>query len=263
MISFSGGRTSGLMTEELLKAGTDDKIVCFANTGLEDEETLIFVDKCTKRWKELYGIDVVWLEYWREGEKPTFRIVNFETASREGEPFSALLEYRNNLPNIVARYCTQELKVRTIKRYMLSIGISHWTNVVGIRYDEPQRWAKTKGIATREGYEIDLPLVSWKITKPDVLKYWKEMPFDLQIESDIYGNCTLCFLKGKGKKKTILRNRPKVAEFWIKWEKKRHGYTFFKRFSVEQLLNEVLSSPELFDAPGDDEPDIDCFCNTD
>jgi predicted phosphoadenosine phosphosulfate sulfurtransferase len=46
-ISFSGGRTSGLMLYKVLEANNgllpDDAIVCFSNTGKEDEKTLEFV----------------------------------------------------------------------------------------------------------------------------------------------------------------------------------------------------------------------------
>lgn len=258
LISFSGGRTSAMMTEELLKVEKyrENSIVAFTNTGLEDEETLIFIDRCSKRWQELYGIEVVWLEYTREGENPSFKIVDFATASREGEPFSALLEVRNSLPNIVARYCTRELKIRTIKRYMMSLGFDYWTNVIGIRYDEPTRWGKAEASAEKDRWEVVLPLVTWRISKPDVIAYWKNMPFDLDMEDDCFGNCSLCFLKGKGKKKKALRLRPKIAEFWLKWEAKR-GATFSSRYSVQQLLDEIKNAPELFDA---DEPDIDCVC---
>ena len=264
MISNSGGRTSAMLTEELLRDEEFRKraVVCFANTGLEDEETLIFVHKCSQRWRDLYGIEVVWLEYDRdETGKPIFNIVSFETASRKGEPFAALLEGRNNLPNLVARYCTAELKVRTIKRYMMSIGCEHWTNVLGIRYDEPRRWAKSKAVAERERWEVDMPMVRWKTTKPDVLAYWENMPFNLMIEDDSFGNCDLCFLKGMGKKKMILRKRPQVAEFWKYWEERRAGYSFSSRYKVANLLEQVQNSPELFDTI--EEPDIDCFCNID
>jgi 3'-phosphoadenosine 5'-phosphosulfate sulfotransferase (PAPS reductase)/FAD synthetase len=263
MISFSGGRTSAMMTEELLKDESYkcDSIICFCNTGLEDEETLVFVNKCTQRWQEIYQKQVIWLEFCRREEKPDFKIVNFDTASRKGEPFAALLEWRNNLPNIVARYCTQELKVRTIKRYMLSLGIDYWTNVVGIRYDEPGRWSRAGNIASKERFDIALPLVRWKITKPDVLAYWSKMPFDLMIENEIFGNCVLCMLKGKGKKKQILRRRPAAADFWLHWEQERKGYTFCSRYSIEQLISEVQRSPELFDELSD--PDIDCLCTVD
>lgn len=262
VISFSSGRSSGYMTHRLLMDHNyrSDAIIVMANTGLEDEESLIFADKCSKLWYSEFGIGVVWLEYARdENRQPTFRIVNFDSASRKGEPFAAMLEERRNLPNLMARYCTQELKVRTIKRYVRSLGIEHWTNVVGIRYDEPRRWSKTSGIADKERFDIDMPMVRWQTRKIDVLNFWKSMPFDLEIEHEMFGNCNLCFLKGKGKKVSILKRRPAVAEFWLKWERATPGYTFHSRYSVQDLIDQIASAPTLFD----DEPDFECFCNAD
>ena len=49
VISFSGGRTSGYMLWRILQSNKglpDDAIVCFANTGKEDEATLKFVMDC-------------------------------------------------------------------------------------------------------------------------------------------------------------------------------------------------------------------------
>ena len=52
MISFSGGRTSAYMTERLLRELPPDQvIVCFANTGKEEPETLEFVRRCDEHWK--------------------------------------------------------------------------------------------------------------------------------------------------------------------------------------------------------------------
>jgi 3'-phosphoadenosine 5'-phosphosulfate sulfotransferase (PAPS reductase)/FAD synthetase len=60
VISFSGGRTSGLMLRRVLDAhgGTlpANVHVVFANTGLEREETLRFVDDCACEHAE-HGAD--------------------------------------------------------------------------------------------------------------------------------------------------------------------------------------------------------------
>jgi len=45
VLSFSGGRSSALMTIERLKAN-NDSVVIFANTGKENEATLKFVNDC-------------------------------------------------------------------------------------------------------------------------------------------------------------------------------------------------------------------------
>ena len=121
-ISFSGGRTSGFMLYKILEAHNmslpDDAYVCFANTGKEDEATLRFVDRCSKEW----GVKIHWVEFVNNDAK--FKIVDFETASRNGEPFEQLIVKKNYLPNPVTRFCIVEMKIRTINKYLRSIG---WT----------------------------------------------------------------------------------------------------------------------------------------
>ena len=84
-ISFSGGRTSAYMLWRVLQSNhglPDETIVCFANTGKEDEATLRFVDRCSKEW----NVPINWVEYAEaEQTKDRFRVVTFETASRNGE----------------------------------------------------------------------------------------------------------------------------------------------------------------------------------
>ena len=108
VISFSGGRTSAFMLHKVLLNGgggqlPSQAIVCFANTGKEDEATLEFVYQCEQNW----NIPIVWLEYCNE--EPKFKIVDFKTASRNGEPFAAMIEKKKFLPNSVMRFCTTEL----------------------------------------------------------------------------------------------------------------------------------------------------------
>jgi 3'-phosphoadenosine 5'-phosphosulfate sulfotransferase (PAPS reductase)/FAD synthetase len=252
MISFSGGRTSAYMTDLLLKQlPASDVVVCFANTGKEERETLDFVLECDRHWN---GV-VRWLEY---DPVDRFRLVSYETASRDGEPFGALIEKRKYLPNIVWRFCTQELKIRVIKRYMMTLGHKHWTNVVGIRYDEPARWSRTLAIGERERWDTWLPLVDWKVTKPMVLDYWKAMPFDLGLDHYM-GNCDLCFLKGRNKIRRILTAHPEKAAWWIEQEK-RTGGTFRKSMAVEVFLELIRQSPAMFEY---EDPDFECFCNVD
>lgn len=56
--------------------------VVFCNTGKERPETLDFVERCSQRW----GVPVTWLEYRHtKGVGPTFAVVDYGTASRDGE----------------------------------------------------------------------------------------------------------------------------------------------------------------------------------
>lgn len=124
-IGISGGRTSGHMVYKILEAhgGTlpPDVHLFFQNTGKERKETLVFTDQIAKRWK----VNIVWMEwcrvYGQPNDAPWYRLVDFEIASRNGEPFTMMLEYyaacrkaEKNLPPVLPNFsnnmCTASLK---------------------------------------------------------------------------------------------------------------------------------------------------------
>lgn len=245
VINFSGGRTSAYMTKRLIDENKD-YLVTFQNTGKELPQTLDFVNECDKRW----NLGIVWLEYRRPA---TFEVVTYESASRNGEPYDQLLEQRpSSIPNMQFRYCTMELKIMTLKRYLKSIGVNDYTSFNGIRYDEPRRWQKVKD----SDIDVELPLVSWKTTKPDVLDWWKGQDFDLMV-NEPYGNCDCCFLKGKGKLATIAKEKPELFDWWISKESK--GRQWKKEITYQQIKDKAQSQLGLWD----DDPSFECFCNVD
>jgi 3'-phosphoadenosine 5'-phosphosulfate sulfotransferase (PAPS reductase)/FAD synthetase len=247
ILSFSGGRTSAY-----LLATYKFDLAIFCNTGKEAEGTLDFIRKCG----EFYDKEIIWLEYNPEN-KNKFDIVNFETASRNGEPFEKLIIKNKFLPNQQMRFCTVEMKAKTIKRYLknyLKLEISDVEMILGIRADEPNRYYKLKD-SNRNGWENVMPLFKANITKKNIFEFWKKQPFDLNINSH-EGNCDLCFLKGLTKKIELLRQNPKVADWWIEMEKNINA-TFNKNYSVSELLKMSKEQLNLFDN------DIECFCNID
>lgn len=121
-ISFSGGRTSAYMLWRVLQSNDglpDEAIVCFANTGKEEEATLEFVRDCAVNW----DVKIYWLEY--RNNDQGFEEVTFETASRNGEPFEQLILKKKYLPNPVTRFCTIEMKIRTIHKFLKNKGWKH------------------------------------------------------------------------------------------------------------------------------------------
>ena len=244
IINFSGGRTSAYMAKRLIDEG-GQYLVTFQNTGKEMPQTLDFINECDIKW----NLNIVWLEF-RFGNG--FEVVDYKTASRDGRPFNEAIEHKNNfLPNQRIRYCTQLLKIDTLHRYLKSIGIKDYTSFNGIRYDEPRRWNKIKN----SDYDIELPLVKWKITKPDVLNFWKQQEFDLMV-NEPYGNCDCCFLKGKGKLSIIAKEKPELLDWWIDKEK---NSTFKKEISYKQLKDKSINQLGLWD----NDPSFECFCNID
>ena len=135
----SGGRTSMFLAKYIKEnANYKNKLFVFLNTGKEREETLIFVDKCDKEWQ----LNVIWLEANIKSEKgkgTTYKIVDFKTASRNGEPFEEMLS-KYPMPNNMASNCTRELKQRPIEAYIRDNCKEYGVyRIVGIRADESHR----------------------------------------------------------------------------------------------------------------------------
>jgi len=237
LISFSGGRTSGYMLHKILEenGGLPDRCkVLFANTGREMPETLDFVHECGERW----NVPIKWLEYDRIDNKVTFKEVSHNSAARNGEPFETLL-YKPYLPNAVARFCTAELKVRTIKRYLVSQKWKHWNSGIGIRADEPRRINRGD---SRDRWTFWYPLADAGATKATVMDFWKQQPFDLRLFGPngvtAKGNCDGCFLKSEATLAMMWREHPDRMEWWSDMEKKIGG-TFHKRRSYDDVGNFV------------------------
>jgi 3'-phosphoadenosine 5'-phosphosulfate sulfotransferase (PAPS reductase)/FAD synthetase len=272
VISFSGGRTSGLMLRGIIDAhgGTlpADRLVCFQNTGKEREETLDFVRDCAERW----SLDIRWLEYRREGAAHGFHVVSHATAARHGEPFEALIgklaDYRAGngqppvLPNPVQRFCTAELKIRTVKRYVQSRGwpIRETTMAIGFRADEPHRAARMRRRVDAGDFENGdpvFPLVAAGVTVGDVTRFWQAQPFDLRLEPH-EGNCDLCFLKKGCKMTDLLRRYPEKAAWWIRMEQQTGQRFRDDRPSYAGLLRQAQDQG-TFDW-GDEPDEGGCFC---
>ncbi len=230
-VSFSGGRTSGYMLRRILDTGLrPDVHVLFADTGKERLETYDFVRQCAQRW----DVPIAWVE-------------------RPGQ-FTQLITDRKYLPNPVMRFCTQELKIRPMRDWMLAKGYQHWTNVVGIRADEARRVAKMREAEQKrsERWDIALPLNDAGVRLVEVDTFWKAQTFDLQLRPH-EGNCDLCFLKGYDKIKNIVRDRPNLARWWAEQEARIGGTFRNDRPSYAAML----AQPDLF-KDGDDL--TECYC---
>lgn len=257
-ISFSGGRTSGYMLYKILEAnnGLPDRAkVIFTNTGREMEQTLDFVQECSDKW----NVDIIWLEYDLVNGKVTYKEVNHETASRNGEPFEKLIQYKKVLPNVLMRFCTIELKIRTAKRYLrnpLELGWRNWVNAVGIRYDEPKRLnvKQKKDVFTRW-----FPLGENKVTAQMIDDFWAKKNFKLNLpvvrNKTMYGNCDGCFLKSEDQLAMLCKEFPEKFEWWLNLEnqhKHRGDYGFFNHDRKMHLLKDNVErqSDWVFDQQG-------------
>jgi len=299
VIQFSSGRSSAKLAHDFMDAHDgklpQDTVFAFENTGKEDEESLKFANECDKRW----GLNMVWLEYAPNPDAirnqatrlnlaiispeslslpnlpetgPLAKVVTFETASRNGEPFEAVIQQRGGvLPNPRARYCSSEMKTRTLHRFLRQqMGWTEWDTMLGIRADEPKRLAKFRQNPHPEtkAETIVLPLAETKISAKDVGKFWEAQSFDLGLPNiggkTMHGNCDLCFLKPARQVVSLVQEKPERAVWWAKQEQAAEavahgaGNRFRNdRPSYAQMMNFVDRQADMFDP---NEEAISCFC---
>lgn len=215
-ISFSGGRTSGYMLHQIAEAngGIPDRCkVVFANTGREMPQTLDFVQECGDRW----GIPITWVEYLDAALR--FTVVSHNSASRDGEPFEAIIRLRKYLPNQKARFCTGDLKVKPSAKYLISLGWDKWMSALGIRADEMRRVNREP---QRERWQRWYPLADAGVTKHHVMAFWARQAFDLRLPNvkgnTALGNCDGCFLKSEATLAMLARDYPERHAWWERME---------------------------------------------
>lgn len=208
LVSFSGGETSAFMSYLMKRYSKNTLVFVFANTGQENEETLEFVNRCDKH----FGLGVKWVEavVQPDGIGTKHRLVDFETASRNGEPFEAVMA-KYGISNKAYPHCTRELKQAPIHSYMRTIA-SDYQTAIGIRADEYRRITNNTGIV--------YPLAEYWITnKEEVKRFWQKQPFKLSL-NDYQGNCKWCWKKSLRKHFKLIDDDPAMFDFPAKMEKK-------------------------------------------
>jgi 3'-phosphoadenosine 5'-phosphosulfate sulfotransferase (PAPS reductase)/FAD synthetase len=241
---ISGGRTSGMMAALL-----DPKVrLLFENTGREWPRTYDFLHELD----QALGGRITWLE-WRppatKGARPRefqFAVVNYKTADRSGGPFdgfmAALADYRIAkgetpvAPWARSRMCTAYMKRLVQEHYITSFGIDTYEQHVGLRFDEPDRVNKLK-VAETQRKSFRCPLSDAGITKNDVMLFWKQQAFDLNIE-EYQGNCSACFLKDQSDIARVLGEPEADAKWWINLESKYDNFGGVNFPGYANLLNE-------------------------
>lgn len=218
-----------------------------------------------------WNVPIRWIEY--RDDDQGYAMVDFDTASRNGEPFAAIIKKRQYLPNPVTRFCTVELKIRAMHKHLKSLGWKDgdgWDQMVGIRSDEPRRVAKIRARPSPETSKetMILPLADAGVTKKHVGDFWKAQPFDLKLRNNngvtMHGNCDLCFLKGPKQVFSLIREQPSRAIWWAGQEalalsSKPSGARFRNDRPGYQRMMEYASEQDDMFGDSDDEA-IACFC---
>lgn len=242
---ISGGSTSAM-----LAALCDRQVIfSFQNTGREAPRTYEFLGELAD------GLErpITWLEFRpprRKGDRPCksrVEIVTPHNHDRSGAPFEMLMSTLNNFratrgkgpiaPWWRSRICTTYMKTRTARNYVNEQGWTAWSELVGLRADEPDRVAKLRvGVPSRIGRRA--PLAEAGITKADVNAFWAQQSFQLGLDP-LMGNCTGCFLKDQADLSRALAQPETDAQWWIGMEERHPGWGGKNFAGYRRLLSEA------------------------
>lgn len=145
LITNTSGGKSSMAQAIIIKqqyAHKFETICLFANTGMENEETLEFLDKCDKE----YNLNIIWLEavVHEHGVGNSYRITNFKDAYRINQYFDPLHPFhahvkKNGIPNATYPQCSDRLKEQVIESYKKANGLKGVKQALGFRNDESNR----------------------------------------------------------------------------------------------------------------------------
>ena len=194
-----------------------------------------------------WGVAIDWIEWQVDGG---FKVVNHNSAARDGEPFSELIEHKGAIPNGRRRFCTDHLKITASNKFLDSLGWGKRTRALGFRTDEMHRAIPVRGRKYVNWY----PLIDLGISIREVDAFWRAQPFDLDLPTHNgktwLGNCDGCFLKSEEHNANIARHYPERHAWWERMERETGG-TFNKRWSRAELAERVAEAPEwVFDTEG-------------
>ena len=154
----------------------------------------------------------------KHGKGQSFKVVNFNTANRDGHPFEKVIA-KHGIPNTQTPHCTREMKERPIEKYAKSIGWTDYYTAIGIRYDEADRWNSKK-----EEMKLWYPLITdIPMTKPKINFWWSQQSFRLKLKG-YQGNCVWCWKKSYHKLFQIAKENPSAFNFPARMELQYENY---------------------------------------
>ena len=216
LVSFSGGETSGFMAQGLkinhAELGFNKVCFVFANTGQENEETLVFTDQCDKA----FDLGLVWVEAkvnQEKGKGTRHKIVDFESASRNGKPFEDIIK-KYGIPNHASPGCTRDLKQYPIDSFAKDFFAGEkYATAIGIRSDEVDRVSPK-----RKNRSLIYPLITnVPMSKQKINFWWHNQAFRLKLKG-YQGNCKTCWKKSDKKLYQLAIENPLQFEFMDKME---------------------------------------------
>lgn len=223
VVSFSGGRTSAFLIhlmEQERRKGVNMHYV-FMDTGAEHPNTYEFIRNIVNVW----GIPLVCIRMVAlpMNKGVSYQVIDVNDIGPDLVPFRDML-MKYGAPDAARPHCSNKMKERPFQKYCLDHFGRHYTTWLGIRADEPSRLGEKVGIR----FLAELT----NITKQEILDWWSNQPFDLDI-SEHLGNCVFCIKKSHGKVNLATRDEREMFN------------QFVALVEGDEVRTEGLKNPEM------------------
>lgn len=221
IVSFSGGRTSAylvhLMEQKRINEGLEVEYV-FADTGAEHPKTYEFIESVVKHFDiKLHVIKPIVSSEFGVGIR--YIATDIESMGWDLSVMKKMVSVYGNF-TINRPNCTSKIKSETCDRFVRDeFGKENCYRWFGIRVDEPRRlkflnanddlFDGKKANPNNVKYLAEIS----DFEKSDILEFWSEMPFDLEIPEHL-GNCVFCIKKSSKKIALAQRDEPELFAEW-------------------------------------------------
>lgn len=203
VVSFSGGRTSAYLVylmEQKRKLLNWNVTYIYMDTGAEHPKTYEFIRSVAEHFK----IDLVCLRVVINpelGQANTYEQIDISDLKTDFYVWPSMLK-KYSLPYVNGAFCTDRMKLVPYTKYCKDKFGKDYITWLGIRADEPKRLIPKAG----KRYLAEIS----HFDKWDVIDWWKDMPFDLEIP-EYLGNCMFCIKKGVNKVALAARAEPEFS----------------------------------------------------
>lgn len=236
VVSFSGGRTSAYLVWLMLlrKLAGEQVYFIFMDTGCEHPMTYRFVREVVKFWDiPLIVLQVdINPELGQANGYTVWEPKDIQTNMPALKPFIDMVK-KYGTPYIGGAFCTDRLKLVPFKKYCDDhFSKGKYTTWIGIRADEPKRLGRKEGIS----YLADIS----DFEKSDILEWWEDQPFDLQIPEHL-GNCVFCIKKSTQKVGLACRDEPGMMRLFNEVTTGSHVRDGHRQTSKEVMYRGHLS----------------------
>lgn len=251
--TWSGGKDSTFMIDELLRRGLPLDEVVFCDTGHEFPIMYTYIEKVKEYWESKYNIKITLLNWgkgkdvWEHWSETPFTKGQFKGKKR-GFPF-----------HMGMSWCTREVKINPLERYITE-NYSEYNvlKYVGIAFNESDR--------IRETGEL-YPLYEWQITEDEIAKILVERGLHNPLYNHFHRTgCFNCPKQSLSSLYKLWKHYPDewnyIANTQKKYQEEDYGVFLFKGYTVEQLISKFKS----YEAKGkptnylEEEQPIGCMC---